>query len=172
MKIAGEKDTVELAADRLELEARARALATPSAAAENPDGVDMVRFRRGDASFVVPLDDVLNVFRPARTARLPHAPWPATALAAWRGDVLVVVDVTRARSAAQQTIAHVLVLGGNGSRVGVAADAIEVIERVAASDIHDAGRRDDNPLIRGVTDRVAAVIDAAAILRMFARSQS
>src|SRR5690606_20018650 len=106
-------------------------------------------------------------------AALPGAPPPIAGLTAHRGELLPLLDI-RANLGLQPTalddLGRIVVLRDDETRAGVFVDGVEGLRNIRTSELSpppDRGTADRN-LFRGITPDILALLDARAILRLFA----
>jgi purine-binding chemotaxis protein CheW len=153
------------------LEARARELARPPAAAVFADAAPIVVFTLGDEKYALEARHVREVVRLSEYTPLPGAPAVLVGVVNLRGDILAVFDLrsflgAAARDRGEQ--ARVLVMGGDRAEFGVLADAADEVRLLRLDEVlpppaTNAGAR--SGYIRGVTREALIVIDGAALLR-------
>ena len=171
----------ELAARQL-LEARARALARPlvrplaTPSLGGDDGEEVVGFTLARERYAVAARHVLAVARLRTLTPLPGALAPVVGVTAWRGLVLTLADLralTGAAAAGLDDLGHVLVLGAAQPVVGVLADTVDTLARLAPDDVLPLPERRAGAegarlgVLRGVTRDACLVLDAGRLLALF-----
>lgn len=154
------------------LEARARALARPPAAPAG-DSIEVVTFMLAGETYAIESRYVLEVFRLTDLTRLPGAEAPIFGIAAWRGELLTILDlrpVLGLSAAALDDLGRVLVLGKDEAAFGVLADAVQDLIAVPRSTVREpadgvALRRE---YLQGVTGEAVIVLAAEKLLALHA----
>lgn len=159
----------EAAATRV-LERRAAALARPHAEADAAgETLDLLVFSVAGERYGVDARDVEDVLRLPEPIPVPFTPPAVLGVSAHRGRIIAVVDVARLRSGRdwRDPEAGIVVVVGRDAPFGIRADAIEGVESAPAQAAAPGGEaeREDNPVIRGVTDRMVAIVDVEALIR-------
>jgi purine-binding chemotaxis protein CheW len=164
--IAGEFDHSPEHVRRV-LQERARLLARPLAPPRPEDLLEVITFQAGAEWYAFETRYVLGVFRPTALAPLPGADPPVFALAAWRGEILTVLDLRAAgtSAAALQTDTRILVLGEDHEAFGVLADRAGGIMTLEPHEIVAQGPEaaEAVPLLGGTREAVL-VIDARTLI--------
>lgn len=160
---AGERTPDE---ERAILVARARALAEPKHGSVPDDAEPMVVVRIGEERFAIPAADVGEAVRLSAVAVLPGAAPPLVAVTVHRGDLLMLLDIRRARGASVPSLegAMAVVVQSGAGRVGVLVDAVIGVELVAAADVHPR-RGEPRAHVRGVTADAVTVLETNALSR-------
>jgi chemotaxis signal transduction protein len=166
-------------AARRTLEERARALAAPlpplPGAGAGLEAEQVVVFRLRAERHALPLDAVVEIFRPGEVVPLPGAEAPVLGVAAWRGRVLTVLDLAAGGGASGELSpeSRVIVVEAPRAPVGVLADAVEEVRPLSASELHPAApaSRAREGLARGVTADALLVLDADALRRRLTREE-
>lgn len=151
------------------LAARARALARPPAREVDRDQLQLLTFSLGGERYAIELRHVVEVFRLSSLSLLPGAAAPTLGLAAWRGELLPVLDLRRILglpAPGLDDLRFAIVLGEERAPVAVLADAVNEVlstarERVGPPPEGVAVRRD---CVRGVTEDARLVLDAERLL--------
>lgn len=154
------------------LQARARALARPAAAAPHADAIEVVTFAVAREQYAVESRHVVATFRVAAITPLPGARPPVVGLTAWRGDVLTLLDLRRlvgGSATGLDDLGHVIVLGGRHVLLGVLADVVHGLARLAPDALLPVpaarARAAHAPtLLRGITRDAMLLLDADALL--------
>ena len=154
------------------LEQRAAALARPPAEPPREGGVEALTFTLGEEVYALESRYVLEVFRPADLARLPGAEPPLAGVTAWRGELLLVLDLRPVPGAKTEPVVGpklVVALGDERPAFGLVADGVRGIVRLEAGDI---GPLPEGPgvareYLRGMTGGAVLVLDAPALLRRY-----
>lgn len=158
------------------LEARARALAHPAAAAREDGGLEVVVFTLGNEEYALESRFVFEVFRPVAVARLPGAEPPVVGVTAWRGELLRVLDLVPLLDLQQVPSGLprlVVVLGDDRPAFGFLADTMMDITRLETRDIRPSPQAPGvgREILRGMTSVGASVLDAAALLRRYSSAR-
>lgn len=165
-------DSTDRARDRETLKARARDLArVPAVVAEGT--TDMMVFRLAGEHCAVPALWLHDVARRVQVAPLPGAEPPVTAIAAWRGVLLPVVDLRSLLGLPEagseptpDADLRLLVLGRETAACGVMADEVEGMRAMEGASIRvpEEGVARRREFIDGVTDDAVMVISAERLL--------
>lgn len=158
---------------RAALERRAVELARVAESVSTAEASEFVVFGVGGESYAVPASGVSAVFKLAELAVVPGAPAFVRGLALFKGQVLPVLDLRvliGAPLAALSDLASVVALGGERGEVGLLADSIEGIRRLAQHEIHPAPARSEDSrsaYATGMTHDAVLLLDADALVRFF-----
>jgi purine-binding chemotaxis protein CheW len=161
----------EISTDEVQrvLEERARRLARPVAVAETGERLDLVTFRLGNENYGIEGKYVFEVFRLTDISPLPGATPPVFGVVAWRGNLLVILDLRLAlgrSAAALNDLGRVIVLGNQRPAFGVLVDTVNDVTTIpagAVSPVSGASRE----IIRGVTGDALVVLDAPKLLKLY-----
>jgi len=153
------------------LEARARALARPLAAPRSQETVPLVTFALAGETYGIAASHVLGIFRLVDMAPLPGATAPVAGVTAWRGELLLILDLRRPLGLpvdGLDDLAWAIALGREGAEFGLLAQKVNELVQVAATDIGTPaqGVAADRAYLRGITRDAVLVLDADALLRM------
>lgn len=158
----------EMSADRARgvLEERARLLARPAAAPAPDDLLSLVTFRLAGEMYGVDTAGVREVFRLTDLALLPGAEPPATALTAWRGELLMLLDLRQVLGLSERALndlRQVVVIDTSAGVAGLLADEVIGTAQVRAGEIdgQTVGRA-SGPYVRGVSPDAIIVLDSRA----------
>lgn len=151
---------------RVVLEERARLLARPAAAAAPDDLLSLVTFRLAGEMYGVDTASVREAFQLRDLALLPGAEPPATALTAWRGDLLMLLDLRPVLGLSERALndlRQVIVIDTSAGVAGVLADEVIGTAHVRAGEIdgQTVGRA-SGPYVRGVSPDAIIVLDLRA----------
>lgn len=154
------------------LEQRAAALARPPAEPPREGGVEALAFTLGEEVYALESRYVLEVFRPADVARMPGAEAPVFGVTAWRGELLVVLDLRPALGLKTEPMVGpklVVALGDERPAFGLVADGVRGIVRLEAEDIRPLpeGSGVTREYLRGMTGGAVLLLDAPALLRRY-----
>ncbi|MEX2182614.1 MAG: chemotaxis protein CheW [Gemmatimonadaceae bacterium] len=155
------------------LDARARALARPVAMPASGGTLELVTFALANEVYAVESRFVAAVFRLVELSPLPGAAQPVCGVTAWRGELLVVLDLRASLGlsvAALNDLSRVIVLGEERAAFGVLADAVREIVTlpIAAVRAPPEGVAVQREYLRGITDDAVLVLDAGHLLRAHA----
>jgi chemotaxis signal transduction protein len=165
---AGGSDFDAVTNERI-LRARARELARPAVAAGAGER-SFVEFAVGRESYAVEAHLVHGTFRAADVAPLPGTAVGIAGVAAWRGELLVVLDLPAtlghgATAAADRT--WIVVIGDERRRRGLLAGEIRGFVGFRDHDLKPARGGEagsPSPFLRGITAKAVHWLDAAALL--------
>ncbi|HUQ46388.1 MAG TPA: chemotaxis protein CheW [Gemmatimonadaceae bacterium] len=157
--------------DRAVLADRARALAQPDSPPLPTDAFAVVCVRMGREQYGFEAAHVLEVVALAELAPLPGAQLPVFAVTAWRGELLLLLDIRRAlglSATALNDLRHVVVLEGPGSPVGILVDEVLGMTTLGSSEVRELGSRRGaaREFVRGVTSDALIVLETSALWRM------
>lgn len=157
---------------RVILEARARELAKPPVVIAEGT-TEMMVFRLAGERCAVAAHWLHDVARGAQLAPLPGAEPPVTAIAAWRGMLLPVVDLGSLlglpgpeAGRVQGAEMRLLVLGGETAACGVMVDEAEGMRAMDQASVRlpEEGVARRREFVDGVTDDAVLVISAERLL--------
>ncbi|MEO5509262.1 MAG: chemotaxis protein CheW [Longimicrobiales bacterium] len=157
------------------LKARAAVLARRTSVQARDEERDHVVFRLEKIRFAVCLAAVLEVFTPRQVTPLPGWAHGNAGLTAWRGDLLLILDVREllAVAAAPNTnIDRTIVMRANAVTAGVIVDEIMGIEEIDEKTLEPLPERLSSigsGIVTGITDRSVIVLDPAALLQHHGR---
>lgn len=154
------------------LEERARALARPARTDGPAERLTLVGFALGGESWAVEARFVWEAFRLRRLTPLPGGRAPLAGVCAWRGSVLLVLDLRSVLGVPVvplADLAHVLVVGERRPAFGVLADALGEVTRLDGRALTEpaAGAAIHREWIRGLTPQANFVLDATKLLEAF-----
>ena len=155
--------------DRAVLEERARSLARPASAPPPSDALAVVSVRIAKESYGIEAAHVLEVVSLVEFARLPGAALPVFAVMAWRGDLLLLLDIRRAlglSSTALNDLRHVVVLEAGPEPVGILVDEVIGMTTIRTADVRPLGTGGARELVRGVTSDALIVLETSALSRI------
>ena len=114
---------------------------------------------------------VREVFRLAEFAPLPGAEPPVFGVTAWRGDLLLLLDIRRAlglSATALNDLRHVVVLDAGARSVGILVDEVVGLATIHATDVRQTTGRNGaaREVVRGVTSDALIVLEPIALLRV------
>lgn len=165
-----EAPAAQAEAAREVLERRAQLLARPAAPPPPPGLLKLLTFRLGDETYGIESRHVFGVFRPLEITPLPGAEPPVSGLTAWRGDLLLVLDL-RAAGAAGAPVngpTWIVVAGLERPAAGLVAHAIHELVNARAEEVRrppDAGSA-GRAFVRGITGEAVLVLDCERLLRL------
>lgn len=157
------------------LKERARELARPHRTQLRDESSDHVVFRLEKMRFAVPMSEVLEVFTPRQVTPLPGWARGNAGLTAWRGDLLLIIDIRDMLSVAaapNTNIDRTIVVRANGITAGVIVDEIVGIEQIDGNTLEPLPDRlasAGSGIVTGVTDKSVIVLDPAALLQHHGR---
>ena len=134
------------------------------------DATQGLVFRAGRSAFALPLEHLVEVYRPAGLSPVPRAAAPVVAAAAWRGRVLTVLSLGRATVEMEETGRLLVVGDARRAAFALIADEVEDVRPIvraalhAPSDQHAEGAA-RLPRALGVTEDAVVVLDGEALLR-------
>lgn len=155
------------------LEERARALARPVAQPSSGDTLELLTFALANEVYAVESRFVAAVFQLIDLSPLPGAKPPVCGVTAWRGDLLMILDLRASLGlsvAALNDLSRVIVLGEERPAFGILADAVRELVNLPASAVREPpqGVAAQREYLRGVTGDAVLVLDAEQLLRMHA----
>ncbi|MBW3630722.1 MAG: chemotaxis protein CheW [Gemmatimonadetes bacterium] len=152
---------------RAVLDERARALARPAVGAAPVDaGIEVVVFTLSGEWYAVESRYVVEAFRMSDMAPLPQAAPPLVGVTAWRGELLVVLDLRDASAAPPPRAERVLVMGEDRPAFGIVIEEIREVRRIATAEIFPpASASNVRERLLGMTAEAVLVLDAAELIR-------
>jgi purine-binding chemotaxis protein CheW len=155
----------------VELEKRARELARPLAAPSTERLLGLVTVRIASERCGVDAAQVREVVALSDFAPLPGAQPPLFGVTAWRGELLLLLDIRRPlglSSTALNDLRHVVVLGGNGTPVGMLVDEVLGMTTLRADDVRPMRGAEGvaHEIVRGVTSDALVVLETTALMRV------
>jgi purine-binding chemotaxis protein CheW len=152
------------------LQERARVLARPITATATATAGDAVAFDIRGETYAIDLRNVMEVFRPGEIALLPGAAAPLIGVTAWRGEVLLIVEILRENGAPRKDGEHprVVVVGDGRTAIGIVADAIRGTITIRHDEIRPLpeGLATRRAHVRGITSEAVQVLDASVLLHL------
>lgn len=154
------------------LDRRTRALAAPTRGLADADDERLLVFHRAGERFGIAADRVAAVLTAVTVTPVPGADAPVRGVVAWRGRPIAVYDLA-GRNAPVPATAPVVVVGDWRRAVALLADVVDDVVTPGAAASPGAGRGAGAaaPLIRAVTGDATAVVDADAVLSLFAHTR-
>lgn len=153
---------------RAVLDARARALARPLAAA--PTGqLDVLTFELARERYGIESRYVQAVFPLRQISPLPGASAPIHGVTGWRGDLLTVLELRAMLGLPLDSLndlARVIVLGHPRPVFGILADAVHTIVPVELAGLHPVTSGAHQKYLRGVTADALLILDATELLHL------
>ena len=146
---------------------RTRALAAPTRTLADTERGRLLVFHRAGERFGIALDRVAAVLTVAIVTPLPGADAPVRGVVAWRGRPIAVYDLADGRAPVPAS-APIVIVGDWRRAVALLADAVDEVVDDGGSCVAAATRRRPPALIRAVTGDATAVVDADAVLSLFA----
>ena len=133
------------------LQARARVLARPAAVENIGEFVELLQFRLADQDYAVDSRLVGEVCPLKHLTPLPCTPAFVRGVVNLRGRIVPVIDIKRFLDLPERGISdlhHIIIVSGHGIEIGLLADRIVGVARVAASELQTpatalAGEHDD-----------------------------
>jgi chemotaxis signal transduction protein len=153
------------------LKTRARALARPARTRVRDESRDHVVFRLEKVRFAIPLSSVVEVFTPRQVTPLPGWARGHAGLTAWRGDLLLILDVREllAVTAAPNTnVDRTIVLRDGSTTAGVIVDeimGIEQVDEIAMRPLPEHLLAIGTGIVTGVTETGVIILDPATLLQ-------
>jgi purine-binding chemotaxis protein CheW len=162
---------------RERLQERARHLARPLTTTVGRDQLEVVTFTLAAETYAIESRHVIEVFRLRELAPLPGARQPITGLTAWRGDLLVVLDlrpVVGLPATSLNDLGRVVVLGRERHAFGILADAARDVTALDASQLRPPpeGSQARDGIVRGMTSDAVLLLDGDAVLRLLDTDRS
>lgn len=156
---------------RIVLAERARALAVPVVSGGDEPRLEVVTLDLGGRSYVLESRHIVEMVRHPPTAPLPGAEPPVSAVAAWRGRLLTVLDFRPAApGGAAARVPLLVLLGGERAEIGLLADGVGDISTIPLDQLRDVP---DGPMrwrdyLRALTADAVPLIDGDALLERHA----
>jgi purine-binding chemotaxis protein CheW len=162
---------------RERLQERARLLARPLTPPQRHDRLEVVTFTLASETYAIESRFVIEVFRLRELAPLPGAKPPITGLTAWRGDLLVVLDlrpVLGLPATSLNDLGRVVTLGTGRQAFGVLADAARELGVLDAPGLRAPpdGSKARDGIVRGMTSDAVLLLDGDAVLRLLGTDRS
>lgn len=151
------------------LDRRARALAVATSEGTAERLLEIVVFAVAGERYAVESRYVREVLRRPDVARLPGASPPVLGLAAWRGEILTLLDLrhllTLPPATPGEEPGYLVVLGEHEPVCGILVDSIEGLLSIDDAVLHDApGARRERSLVRRVAPDALNLIDATELV--------
>ena len=147
------------------LDQRAQQLARPVRERATGQQVQLLRLRVGENRYALRAHFVDGVTPWRDWTRVPGAPPTALGVIAWRGAIVVVLDLGRKMGQEGGELQHVVVLEKAGRRVGLAVGNVDEVVTLAERLAPPVGLSPQVlPLLEGVFDDGTALLDAATFL--------
>jgi purine-binding chemotaxis protein CheW len=118
------------------LETRARALAAPSRSGNASQAPEFLIFELSGETYAVESRVVIEVLRRAEVALLPGVEPPVLGIAAWRGELLILLDARRILGLPETPGPDggwILVLGEAQPEFGIPVDSVQGLREIPAS---------------------------------------
>jgi chemotaxis signal transduction protein len=149
------------------LDERAKMLARPAEDHSAQSVVQVLRLSVGEHEYALRAGYVDGVVRWADWTRVPGAPGIALGVLAWRGAIVVVLDLASALGQETSDFQHVVVLHKEGRRIGLAVTQIEGVASVAGG-LGDAIGVSPRALrlVEGVLHDGVALLQAESLLEV------
>jgi purine-binding chemotaxis protein CheW len=159
------------------LQERARHLARPLTSPTGNEQLEVVTFSLASETYAIESRYVIEVFRLRELAPLPGAREPIAGLTAWRGDLLVVLDLRPVLGLAPTSLndlGRVVVLGRDRHAFGLLADTVRDLASLDASGLRPPpeGSRAREGVVRGMTPGAVLLLDGDAVLRLLETDRS
>jgi purine-binding chemotaxis protein CheW len=159
------------------LQERARLLARPLTTPVGRDQLEVVTFTLATETYAIESRYVIEVFRLRELAPLPGAKQPITGLTAWRGDLLVVLDIRPVLglpATSLNDLGRVVVLGRERHGFGILADGAGELMTLDASALRPLreGSNAREGVVRGMTSDAVLLLDGDAVLRLLETDRS
>jgi purine-binding chemotaxis protein CheW len=165
----------ELSPERVRetLQERARALARPLKQSVPDDTFDLITFALADEVYAVEARHVSAVFKLIDLSLLPGARPPVCGVTAWRGELLLILDLRASLGLPVSTLndlSRVIVLGKARPTFGILVDAAREMVTLQAAAVREPpdGIGVEQGLLRGITSDAVLVLDAERMLRTYA----
>lgn len=154
----------------LAIERRTRALAAPARGLDDAEHGRLLVFHRAGERFGVALDRVAAVITVDAVVPVPGADAPVRGVVAWRSRPVAAYDLAGG-DAPVRAPATIVVVGDWRRAVALLADTVDdVVAQDAAAEARDAAPA-TTALIRTVSGDATAIVDADAVLSLFAHSR-
>ncbi len=153
------------------LQARARELARPLRTQLRDESRDHVVFRLDKTRFAVPLSSVVEVFTPRQVTPLPGWARGHAGLTAWRGELLLILDVRELLAVAatpNTNVDRTVVMRAGAITAGVIVDeimGIEQMDEVSMDPLPSRLAAIGSGVVAGVTNTGVIVLGPAALLQ-------
>lgn len=149
------------------LASRARELARPVAEATDGTALELITFERGRQRYGLESRYIQEIFAPGPLAVLPGVPPPVVGAVAWRGEILVLLEVGAGATEIPPE-AVVLAIGAERPEFGIIGDAAGELTRVSPGAIARPaeGLAADRAALRGVTAAGMLVLDGPELIRI------
>jgi purine-binding chemotaxis protein CheW len=162
---------------REQLQERARHLARVLTAPRRHHQLEVVTFTLAGETYAIESRYVIEVFRLRELTPLPGARPPISGLTAWRGDLLVVLDLRAALglpATSLNDLGRVVVLGRERHAFGILADAARDVAALDASGLRapPEGSKAREGIVRGMTSDAVLLLDGDAVLRLLETDRS
>ena len=154
---------------RAVLAARAQALARPIAASDRGDALDLVTFILQGETYAMESRYVLELFRAVDVTPLPGAEPPVIGVAAWRGELVPVVDLRVLLGLSPVVPAAgmlLVVVGRERTALAMPADAPGDVLAIASAAVRPATGMRTAEYVRGLTPRAAVLLNAEKLLQI------
>ncbi|MBI4501608.1 MAG: purine-binding chemotaxis protein CheW [Gemmatimonadetes bacterium] len=153
------------------LEERARRLARPATPPPAGGTLEVITFALANEVYAIESRYVVEVFRLTELSPLPGAVPPVFGVTAWRGELLVILDLRRVLGISAATLndlGRVIVLGEERPAFGILADAVREVATLPASEVHPApeGVAANREYLWGVTRSATLVLNATKLLQL------
>lgn len=163
-------DETSLSRERIrqKLRERASALAAPRVDAASGAVIKLISFSWRGQQWAVDADAVQEVIKVANPTALPGLPPAYLNLIHYRGEVFPLVNIAALFGIGSDCTGkptHALIVGGNGSAIAIAADAVEGLSQIEVATIAamppDAANHD---ALQGLTPDLAILFDPHHLL--------
>lgn len=156
---------------RLVLEERAGALARPATPPPAGDTLEVMTFALANEVYAVESRYVVAVFRLTDLSPLPGAEAPVFGVTAWRGELLMILDLRAALGlsvTALNDLSRVIVLGEKRPAFGILADVARELVALPAAEVREPpeGVAAKREYLRGVTADAVLVLEATKLLQL------
>jgi len=154
------------------LEARARELARPLGKPLESNALEVITFALADETYAIETRYVMAAFRLTELCPIPGAQRPIFGVAAWRGELLTILDLRPlfgASVVALNDLARVLVLGEKRAVCGVLADTVRDLVTIPESQLVETVHAvtANRALFRGITRDAMLVLNGKTLLESY-----
>lgn len=152
------------------LEKRARALAAPSRTGSAADVPEFLLFELAEETYAIGSQVVIEVLRRPEFALLPGVEPPVLGIAAWRGELLTLLDARRILGLPETPgpdDGWILVLGEAQPEFGIPVDSVQGLREIPASDLRPlaGGATRGQGYLSGITADAVLVLAAEQLIR-------
>lgn len=146
------------------LEARARALARPLAETEAAGDDQFLMFTLAGERYALALGFVQEVCTLLPISVLPGAEPPVSGVVAWRGQLLMVIDLALLLGVQAPTTMHSLVVAGaDHGEFAIAVEAVSGIRTIDITRLHKVAGAVERDCVLGLTADAEVVLDSSQL---------